>query len=63
VERAEAVRRLDAAGAGPGTIAARLGLSAESAHVILAGLAEAIDPVPTLDLRSAGAADDETAAA
>jgi hypothetical protein len=63
VERAEAVRRLDAAGVGPGAIAARLVLSADSVHAILTGLAEAIDLVPTLDLGSAGTADDETAVA
>jgi hypothetical protein len=63
VERAEAVRRLDTAGTGPGTVAALLGLSAASAHAILAGLAEAIDLVPVPGPVSAEPADDETAVA
>jgi hypothetical protein len=60
VERAEAVRRLQAAGVGPGAIGVRLGLSGESLRGILAGLAEAIALVPTLDR---ALADDETAVA
>jgi hypothetical protein len=60
VEPAEAVRRLDVAGVGPGAIGVRLGLSGVSVRGILAGLAEAIDLVPTLD---PALADDETAVA
>jgi hypothetical protein len=63
VERAEVVRRLDTAGAGPGTIAVRLGLSVETVHGILTGLAEAIDLVPAAPPLAAHAADDETAVA
>jgi hypothetical protein len=60
VERAEAVRRLDVAGVGPGAIGVRLGLSGESVRGILAGLAEVIALVPTL---GPALADDETAVA
>jgi hypothetical protein len=57
VERAEAVRRLSAAGTGPGAIGVCLRLSGETAHGILAGLADAIDLVPAVT------AADETAVA
>jgi hypothetical protein len=63
VERAEAVRRVSAAGVGPGAIGGRLGLSDESVRGILAGLAEAIDLVPTVGPALAATADDETAVA
>jgi hypothetical protein len=62
-ELAEAVRRLDAAGAGQGTIAARLGLSAEHVRDILAGLADAIALLPTAGPGPAAPPDDETAVA
>jgi hypothetical protein len=57
VERAEAVRRLSTAGTGPGAIGVCLGLSGETVHGILAGLADGIDLVPAV------AAADETAVA
>jgi hypothetical protein len=57
VERTEAVRRLHAAGLGPGAIGVRLALSGASVRGILAGLADGIDLVPAV------AAADETAVA
>jgi hypothetical protein len=62
-ERAEAVRRLDAAGAGHCTIAARLGLSADHVRDVLAGLADAIALLPTAGPGPAVTPDDETAVA
>jgi hypothetical protein len=62
-ELAEAVRRLDAAGAGQCTIAARLGLSVEHVRGILAGLADAIALLPTAGPGPAAPPDDETAVA
>jgi hypothetical protein len=62
-ERAEAVRRLDAAGAGHCTIAARLDVSAESVRGILGGLAEVIGLGPAAPRNSTKTAEDETAVA
>jgi hypothetical protein len=60
VERAEVVRRLDAAGLNPGAIAARLSTSFDAVRTILAGLSEAIELVP-VDAETATAAGGDAA--